>query len=166
MQKELSPRGIPRFVGRAEVAEALGYSLKTLNREIKRGHVPRPVQLSPNRVGWPVEVIQKLLESRIARVKEQAVSDPNKLPPEQLANAIAREMSRQLGEDVEPADVIFGSLTRLSPRRRFAFGSRAGRAFSSAMAADGQLSALPPSPPEPHAAVVATVLFRERCQGL
>jgi hypothetical protein len=34
MEKNRSQRGIPRFVGRAEVADALGYSLKTLNREI------------------------------------------------------------------------------------------------------------------------------------
>jgi hypothetical protein len=65
-----------------------------------------------------VEVIQKLLESRIARVKEQAVSDPNKLPAEPLEKAIAREMTRQLGEDVEPGDVIFGALKRLSKEDR------------------------------------------------
>ena len=65
-----------------------------------------------------MEVIQKLLESRIARVKEQAVSDPNKLPAEPLEKAIAREMTRQLGEDVEPGDVIFGALKRLSKEDR------------------------------------------------
>ena len=47
-------------------------------------------------------------------MKEQAVSDPNKLPPEPLENAIAREITRQLGEDVEPGDVIFGAVKRLS----------------------------------------------------
>ena len=114
MQKTTSPRGIPRFVGRAEVAEALGYSVKTLSREIQRGHVPRPVQLSPNRVGWPIEVIQHLLQSRIARVTEQAVSDPSKLKAEPIENAVAREMTRQLGEDVHPDDVIFGAIRQLS----------------------------------------------------
>jgi predicted DNA-binding transcriptional regulator AlpA len=119
MQKDLSPRGITRFVGRAEVAEALGYSLKTLGREINRGHAPRPVQISPNRVGWPVEVIQKLLESRIARVTEQAVSNPDKLKPDQIEDAAvklsARLMTNVLGEAVSADNVVIGAVKQLSP---------------------------------------------------
>ena len=118
MKRELSPRGVTRFVGRNEVAEALGFSLKTLGREIKRGHIPRPIQLSPNRVGWPVDVIQKLLESRIARMTEQAVTDPDKLKPEQVADAAvdfaARHISNELGCRVSPDDVVLGFVRRLS----------------------------------------------------
>ena len=107
------------MAGRAEVAKALGYSLKTLSREIKRGHVPRPIQLSPNRVGWPVEVINKMLESRMARLTEQAVTDPDKLKPDQIEDAAvklsARLMTNVLGEAVSPDDVVIGAVKQLSP---------------------------------------------------
>jgi predicted DNA-binding transcriptional regulator AlpA len=92
MQKVLSDRGVQRFVGRAEVAEALSVSVKTLDRMVADGRFPRPVRLSPNRVGWAVETVNGHLLSRIEGVTKLAVTDPDKLAPDELEDK-ARELA-------------------------------------------------------------------------
>ena len=106
MQNAVSKRGVQRFVGRAEVADALGVSTKTIDRMVADKRFPRPIQISPNRVGWPVEAVQAHLQSRIEAVTKIAVTDPNKLAPEQIAPALrqlgARLISNHIGEPVSP----------------------------------------------------------------
>jgi predicted DNA-binding transcriptional regulator AlpA len=106
MQNAVSERGVQRFVGRAEVADALGVSTKTLDRMVADKRFPRPIQISSNRVGWPVEAVRGHLQSRIEAVTRIAVTDPNKLAPEQIAPALrelgARLISDHIGEAVSP----------------------------------------------------------------
>lgn len=104
MQKHQTDRGVPLFVGRVEVADALGVSAKTLDRMVAARKFPRPVQISSNRVGWPLEVVNAHLRSRIEGVTGLAVSDPEQLVPEAAEQAIlelgARLASLEVGESV------------------------------------------------------------------
>lgn len=56
---------LPRFVSPRQVREASTLSPATIWREVRRGHLPAPVRLSPGRVGWPEDVIRAWLESRV-----------------------------------------------------------------------------------------------------
>jgi predicted DNA-binding transcriptional regulator AlpA len=116
MRRDLSPRGIKKFVGRAELADALGISTKTLGRMVNNGSFPRPIKVSPNRVGWPVSVVQQYYEARLMAV---SVDDPEKLRPDEIEDAAvelsARHMSNILGEPVSPDDVVIGAVKQLSP---------------------------------------------------
>ncbi len=109
MQKALSDRGVQRFVGRREVAEALGVSTKTVDRMVADGKFPRAVRLSPNRVGWAVETVRGHLQSRIEGVTRLAVSDPDKLAPEDIEPTMrelgARLVAERIGEAVSPDQI-------------------------------------------------------------
>ena len=43
-----------------------GLSLSTLDRMVKEGRFPRPVQLGDRAVAWPSEVVEKWMASRSA----------------------------------------------------------------------------------------------------
>ena len=53
----IKPNHLPQFVGYAEVEAALGVSRRTVERMVREDKFPRPVQLTPNRVGWKVETV-------------------------------------------------------------------------------------------------------------
>lgn len=57
---------IDRFLSRAEIEAITGLSYTTLWRRMKVGEFPSPVQLSPNRVGWPKSAIVDWVQGRIA----------------------------------------------------------------------------------------------------
>lgn len=48
------------------------------------GEFPRPVRLSPNRVGWAVETVRGHMRSTIEGVTRLAVSYPDNLAPEDI----------------------------------------------------------------------------------
>ena len=109
MQRELPPRIRTRGRTPPKSLRHRATRSETLSREIKRGHVPRLIQLCPNRVGWPVEVINKMLEwPRMARLDRAAISDRSQTSssPDQIEDAAvklsARLMTNVLGEAVSP----------------------------------------------------------------
>lgn len=66
-----SPLPVEGFASRDQVRCAFGgISISTLYRWMDEGQLPRPVQLGPGRVGWPVEQIRE----RIEQLKSQSVA--------------------------------------------------------------------------------------------
>ena len=113
-QPDSRPSHLPQYVGYSEVQEALGVSLRTIERMVRDGLFPRPEQLSPNRVGWKAEVVTAYLDDRSQRLVARAVSNPEDLAPDQLAGAafglLVRAIENELGEPVDPAgiSVLYG----------------------------------------------------------
>ena len=124
----LQPKEIPSFVGREEFARALGISTKTLQRMVNDGGFPRPTRLSPNRVGWSVSIVRTHLESRIQGVTQLAVTDPAKLKPDDVADALqqlgARHASALAGRPIAPEDIV-GLTVKLTDEQRQAVADAA-----------------------------------------
>jgi prophage regulatory protein len=100
-------RHLPKFVGYGEVQESLGVSRRTIERMVRDGDFPRPLQLAPNRVGWQIETLTKWLDDRSKGLADRAVADPNALKPEQLAEVavdlLVRAVQHEVGEPIDPA---------------------------------------------------------------
>jgi len=60
---------LPRVVSPKEVHRALGVSSSTLWRMVARGDFPKPVEISPGRVGWLEGEVTTWIESRFASRK-------------------------------------------------------------------------------------------------
>ncbi len=112
MQKVPSNCGLQRYVGLSEMAEALSVFIKTLDRMVADGKFPRSVRQSPNRVGWAVETVRGHLQSRIEGVTRLAVSDPDKLAPEDIEPTM-----RELGRPARGRAHRRGRVARPDPAR-------------------------------------------------
>ena len=103
-KSDLNP--LPRFVGYAEVFDALGVSKSTLERMVRDECFPKPVQLAPNRVGWQVEVVTAWLADRSKGLVAHAVAHPEDLEPEQLEDQALdlalQALSKRTGKPVDP----------------------------------------------------------------
>ena len=92
----------PRFVGVQEVYEALGISRSTLDRLRRDKAFPEATQLSPNRVGWTLEILNEWANERSMKLTRLAVADPEQLEPgEMLETAqelILKSIEMQGGE--------------------------------------------------------------------
>ena len=101
-----NPR-LKRFVGVAEVCDALGFSRSTFSRLRNDGAFPPHTQLSASRIGWPVEVIEQHLATQARCVASRGVVDPQDLEPDQLVDSarslLAQAMSKRDGKLVDPA---------------------------------------------------------------
>ena len=108
-QNLAKPQHLPQFVGYADVERALGVSRRTVERMVREGKFPKPVQLAPNRVGWQVEVVTAWLADRSKGLVAHAVTHPDQLAPDELAPTIqvlaARLIEQKLGEAVRPEHV-------------------------------------------------------------
>ena len=56
----ISPRVVPKEIA----AQLLSLSVKSFERLVAQGSIPKPRQLSPNRVGWLVSDIDSWAEKR------------------------------------------------------------------------------------------------------
>src|SRR6185503_14469862 len=103
--------GLPRIVGYAEVCKALGVKRRTLERMVRDGKFPPPMQVSSNRVGWPVDKVLGWLEERAARVLAFSY-DITDIEPAKLAEGTARLgaalLSAMAGQRIKPEDVRLG----------------------------------------------------------
>jgi predicted DNA-binding transcriptional regulator AlpA len=84
---------LERYVGYAELAKELGLSRRTIERMVQRGTWPKPHQLSPARVGWPLSEVKGALAERGRALANSAVADPADLAPEE---ALSRGLSLAL----------------------------------------------------------------------
>jgi prophage regulatory protein len=66
MQHEHSPT-LTRFLSARELRSLTGLSDPTLWRMRQRGELPEPVRLSPGRVAWRADVIERWIEQRSER---------------------------------------------------------------------------------------------------
>lgn len=104
---------LPRYVGYAEIAEATGIDRRTIQRLMERGKFPKPDALPTKENCWRFSVVLDWLERRnadqIAALSDSAVTDPAKLKPDQVADALATLATRFIalhGERVQPGDVL------------------------------------------------------------
>ena len=103
-QNVAKPQHLPQFVGYSEIERALGVSRRTVERMVREGKFPKPVQLAPNRVGWQVEVVTAWLADRSKGLVAHAVTHPDQLAPDEVAPTMrmlaARLLEQELGEPV------------------------------------------------------------------
>jgi prophage regulatory protein len=98
---------LPQYVGYRHVCDALLVSRRTVERMVREGKFPPPVQLSPNRVGWQAQTVTAWLEERGRGLVAHAVAHPQDLEPDQLIDSardlIAQATSKRTGTPVDPA---------------------------------------------------------------
>ena len=80
------PTPIDRFMPKPEVLGVTGFSATTLWREIRAERFPPPVQLSPNRVGWPESQVRAWQHARVQAA--QRVLPPPVPSPRQRKKAL------------------------------------------------------------------------------
>ena len=56
-EQHVSPSLLPRLVGYAEVARALGVSRRTVERIVRRGELPAPFRVSTGCTRWRADTI-------------------------------------------------------------------------------------------------------------
>ncbi len=104
-----APKQLPQFVGYRQVSDAISVSRRTVERMVREGKFPPPVQLAPNRVGWDIEVVRSWLDERGRGLTSVAVSDPDKLAPEDIEPTMrelgARLVAEHIGEAVSPDQI-------------------------------------------------------------
>jgi predicted DNA-binding transcriptional regulator AlpA len=54
------------ILGKPSVLARVGFSDTTLWRQVRKGKFPRPIQLSPGRVGWLSQEVEAWLAARAA----------------------------------------------------------------------------------------------------
>ena len=103
----IKPAHLPQYVGYRHVCDALLVSRRTVERMVREGKFPPPVQLSPNRVGWQAETVTAWLDERGKGLVAHAVAHPQDLEPDQLVESardlLAQAMSKRDGQPVDPA---------------------------------------------------------------
>jgi predicted DNA-binding transcriptional regulator AlpA len=95
-----------RYLSRAEVADRLGVSTKTIDREVARGSLPRAVNVSRGRIGWPEQIVADAMAARglsPARHPDKAVTLTPEQVGEMLPELVRRYLSHVEGRDI-PAD--------------------------------------------------------------
>ncbi len=116
MNDDKHPSGLNNYVGYDKIREALGYAPRTIQDMVRRGEFPQPVRL-PGRVGGPaafrVSEVNAWDEARQTHrrthLQALAVSDPDKLAPDQVAPTMrelgARLVADHIGESVSPEQI-------------------------------------------------------------
>lgn len=104
---------LPKYVGYAEIAEATGINKRQIQRLIERGKFPKPDALPTKGNRWRLSVVLQWLEQQnaeqIASLSDLAVTDPAKLKPEYLGDALQAVGSRLAslhGHEIAPDDVL------------------------------------------------------------
>ncbi len=114
---------LPMFVGYREVQSALGVSRRTIERMVREGRFPRPIQLAPNRVGWQVEVVEGWLSESGRRLEARAVPRPEDLTPEVLieeaTGLIAEALSRKHGVEIGTDEIDSVHVSRAITEQEF-----------------------------------------------
>ena len=114
----IKPKHLPQFVGYVEVEAALGVSRRTVERMVREGKFPMPVQLTPNRVGWKVETVTAWLDERSKGLAARSVAHPQDLEPDELEDQAriyaAQAISKRTGKPVDPAALALHATRRLT----------------------------------------------------
>lgn len=112
-------RHIPQFVGYHQVQNALGVSRRTVERMVREGSFPRPVQLAPNRVGWQVETITVWLSERSQGLVKHAVERAEELEPDQLEKQalglIVKSLEQRSGKTVDATNLTLHMTNSVTP---------------------------------------------------
>ena len=110
---------LPRLVGYAELSKVYGWQKRSLQRAVTAGKLRRPMIVAGGRAAWYDTDIKDYLARLGGELDAIAVSDPDKLQPDQIEDLAvelsARHMSNILGEAVAADDVVIGAVKQLSP---------------------------------------------------
>jgi hypothetical protein len=118
---ERTDKGLERYVGYAEIVNALPVSRSTIERAWRGPHkdgeprLPKPGKIKSRSV-WPAVIVNRwarqVFERHLTDLERLAQSDPDKLAPKDLESAAfdlaARHLSQQMGERVTPESVVVG----------------------------------------------------------
>ncbi len=119
VSKSVRPQHLPQYVGFAQVQDALSVSRRTVERMVRDGKFPKPIQLSPNRVGWRVEAITQWLAERERSLTAKAVALPEDLSPDEfemtMKSLAAGYLSSQLGHGVSASEISVSIAPRSAP---------------------------------------------------
>lgn len=55
-----------KILSKSQVVEIVGFSARTLYKEVAAGRFPRQIQITPGRVGWLQSDVQAWLDKRVA----------------------------------------------------------------------------------------------------
>lgn len=104
---------LPQHVDYEFVAKRFCVHRRTIERRVRAGTFPKPIAISPNRVGWELNVVLDWYNENIRGVMAEASANPNELDADELI-AAARELivqahSKQQGSPIDPKTI--GSIT-------------------------------------------------------
>lgn len=98
-------------------------SRRTIERKVRDGCFPKPVQLAPNRVGWQFEAIEKRLSDSGRQLEARAVARPEELSPDartsEAASLIVDALSIQHGAKISPDEVATVHVSRTVTQSAF-----------------------------------------------
>jgi predicted DNA-binding transcriptional regulator AlpA len=114
----IPPPRLTRFVGVKEVCAALGISRSTLDRMRRDGGFPVAEQISPNRVGWRLEVIESFRHAQFKQLATHAVEHVEDLSPDELEDKaldlIMKSLEQRSGKPIDPSNLALHMTNRLS----------------------------------------------------
>lgn len=61
-----------KILSRVEIMKLLGVSEVTLWRMTREGRFPKPIEISPRRIGWPEEVVRAWIDERMEAANSSA----------------------------------------------------------------------------------------------
>lgn len=103
------PKRLPELVGYAEVAAEFGVSRRTIERMVRKGKFPAPLQITDNTVRWELATVNAWFEERKQGLAARAVENPDQLAPDLIAPAMrqlgARLVAAHIGEPVAPEQI-------------------------------------------------------------
>ena len=109
MSTAITTDGLPRLVGYAELYAKYGWKKRALQRWDQKGRLPRPQQLPGGRVYWRLEQIKCFVDQQYSALSALAVSDPERLAPDQLGDAavdlLTRAIEHEIGQQIDPRGI-------------------------------------------------------------
>jgi predicted DNA-binding transcriptional regulator AlpA len=109
---------LTQFVGVKEVYTALGISRSTLDRMRRDGGFPVAEQISPNRVGWRLEIIESFRHAQFKQLATHAVEHAEDLSPDEMEDKalglIVKSLERRSGKPIDPSNLAIHMTNPLS----------------------------------------------------
>ena len=64
LDKITEDQNLDRVLDKRAVADFIGVSTPTLDRMVRRGHFPKPIQLSLKKLGWQLRAVMAWLDTK------------------------------------------------------------------------------------------------------
>ena len=103
------PGDLPKLVGYKHLLAAYGWPKRTIQDWLKDRKFPKPAEMPGRENLWHLQDILEWLEARRQGLCSVAITRPEDLKPDQLADAtvalLARSIEHELGEAVDPRGI-------------------------------------------------------------
>lgn len=107
-----------------ELAERLRMSVRTIQRRVRAGNFPKPIEPTPNRRIWPVQVIREWVDSLLEANQQDLLRKLERSSPEMrmtlIKEKIAELLRLEFDSSIAPEDVVI----------RLANGEASGATFA------------------------------------